>query len=126
MAKITIHTRVTIDGKPGEVVGVRRKEISRGHLEYQVKLDGDYIHSDWFDLSSLLREDGKLVKVKSTLNRLIDELRRDKKEYKKIIKGKEVIGLDNLNYEETEDYGAYKGKFEVLEMVIKRLKEIKK
>ena len=126
MAKIKINTRVTVDGKPGEVVAVRRKATSRGHLEYQIKLDGDYIHSEWFDLSSLLREDGKLVKDKSTLARLIGELRRIKKEYRRIVEDTEAMGLDKLNHEETEDYGVYKGKLEILEVVIKRLKKIKK
>jgi hypothetical protein len=125
MAKITIHTRVTLDGKPGEVVGLRKKALSGGGFEYKVKLDGEE-DSDWFDLSALLREDGKPVKVRSSVERIIVELKSDIREYKKLIEGIEETGTENLSYEETEDYGAYKGKFEILEMVIKRLKQIKK
>lgn len=125
MAKITIHTRVTLDGKPGEVVGLRKKALSGGHFEYSVRLDGED-DSNWFDLSALLREDGKPVKVKSSVERIIAELKSDRKEYEKLVEGIEKIGTENLNYEETEDYGAYKGKLEIIEMVIKRLKQIKK
>ena len=125
MAKITIHTRVTLGGKPGEVVGLRKKALFGGNFEYKVKLDGEE-DSDWFDLSALMREDGKPVKIKSSVGRIIMELKSDMKEYKKLIEGIEETGTENLNYEETEDYGAYKGKFEILEMVIKRLKQIKK
>jgi hypothetical protein len=77
-------------------------------------------------LSALLREDGKPVKVRSSVERIIVELKSDIREYKKLIEGIEETGTENLSYEETEDYGAYKGKFEILEMVIKRLKQIKK
>ena len=125
MAKITIHTRVTLDGRPGEVVGLRKKALSGGNFEYNVRLDGEE-DSDWFDLSALMREDGKPVKVKTSVERIIMELKSDVKEYKKLIEDMEKTGTENLNYEETEDYGAYKGKFEILEMVIKRLKKIKK
>lgn len=125
MAKITIHTRVTLDGKPGEVVGLRKKALSGGNFEYNVRLDGEE-DSDWFDLSALRREDGKPVKVKSSVGRIITELKSDMKEYKKLVEGYESASTDNLSYEDTEDYGVYKGKFEILEMVIKRLKQIKK
>ena len=125
MAKITIHTRVTLGGKPGEVVGLRKKALFGGNFEYSVRLDGEE-DSNWFDLSSLMREDGKPVKVKSSVGRIIMELKSDMKEYKKLIEDTEAIGTGNLSYEETEDYGVYKGKFEILETVIKRLKQIKK
>jgi len=125
MAKITIHTRVTLDGKPGEVVGLRKKALSGGGFEYKVRLDGEE-DSDWFDLSALLREDGKPVKIKTSVERIIVELKSDKKEYKKLIEGMEEVGTENLNYEETEDYGAYKGKLEIIEMMVKKLKQIKK
>jgi hypothetical protein len=125
MAKITIHTRVTLDGKPGEVVGLRKKALSGGNFEYSVRLDGED-DSNWFDLSALRREDGKPVKIKSSVERIIVELKSDMKEYRNLVKEIEEKGTENLSYEETEDYGAYKGKFEILEMVIKRLKQIKK
>jgi hypothetical protein len=60
------------------------------------------------------------------VERIIMELKSDMKEYKKLIEDTEATGTENLSYEETEDYGVYKGKFEILEMVIKRLKKIKK
>lgn len=125
MAKITIHTRIILDGKPGEVVGLRKKALSGGNFEYKIKLDGEE-DSDWFVLSALRREDGKPVKVKTSVERIIMELKSCKKEYKELIEDIEETGTENLSYEETEDYGVYKGKFEILEMVIKRLKQIKK
>lgn len=125
MAKLTIHTRVILDGKPGEVVGIRRVGIVEGPTEYEVRLDGEY-DSAWFELTALLREDGKPIAVKLTRSRLIKELKLERDGYKKLISKMEEAGTDKLNSEDTESYGVYLGKFEVLVAIIKRLKLMKK
>ena len=43
--------------------------------------------------------------------------------YKKLISEYEAKGLENLNFEDTEYYGAYLGKVEILEVVIEDLKK---
>jgi len=45
--------------------------------------------------------------------------------YQKLISEYEERGLENLDSEETEYYGAYLGKVEMLEVVIEDLKNIK-
>ena len=45
-------------------------------------------------------------------------------EYNNLVQQSESIGLDNLNYEETESYGVYVGKVEILEELIPKLEKI--
>ena len=126
MAKITIHTRVTLNGKPGSVTGLKKSGLEGQDLDYEITLDKDSIRK-WCAIDDLLREDGKKVKIKPpTLESYINELKREMKEYRSLTEKPESEGLDNLNHEESETYGVFRGKFEALEMVIKRLKKIKK
>lgn len=53
-------------------------------------------------------------------NKIIKELKEKKKELKSLINDIEDEGIENLNYEETEDYGAYKGKLELVEMLLEQ------
>jgi flagellar capping protein FliD len=43
--------------------------------------------------------------------------------YQELISEYEAKGLENLNFEDTEYYGAYLGKVEILEVVIEDLKK---
>ena len=125
MARITINTRITHKGKPGEVTGIRRNPA--GGLLYEVTLDsGGFV--DNLGIEQLTREDGKKVKTKSTkptVGKLLDVCKKNAKEYKSLKKAMEEKGLENLNTEETEEYGCYVGKYEILIVMIKGLKEIK-
>jgi len=123
MAKITIKTRIIYKGRPGEVTGIKKNPT--GGLLYGVTLDaGGFI--DNLEISQLGREDGKKVKVsKPTVSKLILLLKKNKKEYKRLKKDMEEKGLENLNIEETEEYGCYVGKYEMLTVVVGKLKEIK-
>lgn len=125
MARITISTRIIYMGNPGEVTGVRRKP--GGGLLYDVTLAGGE-HIENLEITQLTREDGKKVKVKCikpTVGKLIKFCEKNVKEFKSLKKGFEKKGLENLNLEETEEYGCYVGKYEVLIAMIKKLKEIK-
>lgn len=63
------------------------------------------------------------------MNTIVKEWKEQLTEYKKLIAEYEARGLENLNHEDTEYYGAYIGKAEVLEVIIKemelRYKEVK-
>ena len=124
MTRITINTRITYKGNPGEVTGIRRKP--EGGLLYEVTLDvGDNIGN--LEIDKLKREDGKKVKMqksKPTVGKLIKTLKKNKDEYKRLKKNMESRGLENLNMEETEEYGCYIGKYEMLTIVIGKLKDI--
>lgn len=57
------------------------------------------------------------------LSTLIKELSENKEEYDALVEDYEKKGTDNLNYEETEYYGAYLGKIEILENILIKLKK---
>jgi hypothetical protein len=59
-----------------------------------------------------------------TIKDLINENKQQLKEYRKLVSGYEKRGLENLDYEETEYYGAYLGKVELLETIIEKLEKI--
>jgi hypothetical protein len=123
MARITINTRITHKGRPGEVTGIKKNPL--GGLLYEITLDGGGF-MDSLDITQLEREDGKKVKIaKPTVGKLILLLKKNKREYKNLKKAMEERGLENLNIEETEEYGCYVGKYEMLTVVVGKLKEIK-
>jgi hypothetical protein len=45
-------------------------------------------------------------------------------EYQQLVNEAEERGIENLSYEETEEYGVYKGKSEQLEEIITDLKNL--
>ena len=57
------------------------------------------------------------------MKELIKDLKTRLVEYKQLAQQSESIGLDNLNYEETESYGVYVGKVEILEELIPKLEK---
>lgn len=59
-----------------------------------------------------------------TIADLIKQSKKDLSEYKKLVRQYEKRGLENLDYEETEYYGAYLGKVELLEIIIEKLEKI--
>lgn len=59
------------------------------------------------------------------INELVAKYKKELADYRKLVKDYEEKGLDNLDFEDTEYYGAYLGKTEVLEEVIKDLTIIK-
>ena len=59
------------------------------------------------------------------INELVSKYKKELADYRKLVKDYEEKGLDNLDFEDTEYYGAYLGKTEVLEEVIKDLTIIK-
>ena len=65
-----------------------------------------------------------MEKSKPTVGKLIKILNKNKDEYKSLKKAMLRKGLENLNMEETEEYGCYIGKYEMLAVVIGKLKEI--
>ena len=44
-------------------------------------------------------------------------------EYRTLVTELENRGIENLSFEETEDYGLYKGKMEILEEIIPELEK---
>ena len=60
------------------------------------------------------------------MKQLIKELKSQLKEYKKLVVGMQKRGLDGLSYEDTETYGVFLGKVEVLEMMIPKLEDLNK
>lgn len=60
------------------------------------------------------------------MKQLIKELKSQLKEYKKLVAGMQKRGLDSLSYEDTETYGVFLGKVEVLEMMIPKLEDLNK
>jgi hypothetical protein len=59
------------------------------------------------------------------MNELIKKYKKQLADYRKLVKQYEDRGLDNLDFEDTEYYGAYLGKTEVLEDIIKDLTILK-
>jgi hypothetical protein len=59
-----------------------------------------------------------------TIKDLINENKQQLNEYRKLVSGYEKRGLENLDYEETEYYGAYLGKVELLETIIEKLEKV--
>ena len=57
------------------------------------------------------------------MKKIIKDLKERLVEYNDLVKQSESIGLDNLNYEETESYGVYVGKVEILEELIPKLEK---
>lgn len=52
--------------------------------------------------------------------KIIRYLKKQRKELQEIIKDFEEQGIENLNYEETENYGAYLGKVEFIDDMLNR------
>jgi hypothetical protein len=59
------------------------------------------------------------------MNELIEKYKQMLKDYRKSVADFEKKGLENLDSEETEYYGAYLGKAELLEEIIKDLTILK-
>lgn len=59
--------------------------------------------------------------LRSEVEGLISELADRKLEYQTLV---DEMDIDNLDWQRTEDLGAYIGKVECLDMVIQRLKSI--
>ena len=54
------------------------------------------------------------------MKELIKELEEMKKQYESLIQPYEKRGLENLDYENTEYYGAYLGKVELCEYILSK------
>jgi hypothetical protein len=67
----------------------------------------------------------RLVKAKKTgpIGKIIKRLTADLTEYRELVDNYEKRGTENLDYDETEYYGAYLGKVELLESIIPELKK---
>ena len=50
----------------------------------------------------------------------LSDLHKFKKEYTKLIEESEKRGIENLSYEDTEYYGAYLGKVELIDFLISK------
>lgn len=59
------------------------------------------------------------------MNELIEKYKKQLADYRELVKEYEDRGLDNLDFEDTEYYGAYLGKVEILEEIIKDLTILK-
>ena len=57
------------------------------------------------------------------IENLIKRLKNELAEYRKLVANYEKRGIENLDYEETEYYGAYVGKVEILESLIPELEK---
>jgi hypothetical protein len=60
------------------------------------------------------------------MRELINDLKNRLVEYTQLVKESESKGLETLNSEETEYYGAYLGKKELLEELVPKLESIYK
>lgn len=49
---------------------------------------------------------------------IVKELKAKRKELKKLVEDIEDGGIENLGYEETEDYGYFKGKLDLIEELL--------
>ena len=58
------------------------------------------------------------------MKQLIKELKEQLKEYQQLVNEYEERGIDNLDYEDTEYYGVYVGKVEILNEVITKLENL--
>ena len=54
------------------------------------------------------------------MKELIKELEEMKKQYESLVQSYEKRGLENLDYENTEYYGAYLGKVELCEYILSK------
>jgi hypothetical protein len=59
-----------------------------------------------------------------TIRDLINENKRQLDGYRVLVSVYEEKGIENLDYEETEYYGAYFGKVELLETIIEKLGKV--
>jgi hypothetical protein len=59
-----------------------------------------------------------------TIRDLINENKRQLDGYRVLVSVYEEKGIENLDYEETEYYGAYLGKVELLETIIEKLGKV--
>jgi hypothetical protein len=58
------------------------------------------------------------------MKELIKDLENKLKEYQNLVKGMEESGIVSFDYEDSETYGVFVGKAEMLEYVIEKLKTI--
>ena len=63
--------------------------------------------------------------MKGQIDKLIKKYKKELEDYRKFVQDYEDKGLDNLDSEQIEYYGAYLGKTEVLEDIIKDLTILK-
>ena len=59
------------------------------------------------------------------MNELIEKYKKQLADYRELVKEYEDRGLENLDFEDTEYYGAYLGKVEIIEEIIKDLTILK-
>ena len=60
------------------------------------------------------------------MRELVNDLKNQLNTYTQLVEENESFGLENLNYEDTESYGVYLGKKELLEELIPKLEEFLK
>ena len=60
------------------------------------------------------------------MRELINDLKERLNTYTQLVEESESKGLESLNYEETESYGVYLGKKELLEELVPKLESIYK
>jgi len=58
------------------------------------------------------------------MQELINQLKENQIEYERLIEEKESKGIENMNFEETEDYGFYQGKLDLLVNLIPQLEAL--
>lgn len=63
--------------------------------------------------------------MKGQIDKLIKKYKKELADYRKFVEDYEKSGLENLDSEQIEYYGAYLGKTEVLEDIIKDLTILK-
>jgi|688.fasta_scaffold1871070_1 hypothetical protein len=83
----------------------------------------DTIHDEYNELLGLDIDDQFEVEVKPILPN-IDDLKIKLAEYTELCNTYERQGTENLDYEETETYGVYLGKKELLEEIMPKLEKI--
>jgi hypothetical protein len=59
------------------------------------------------------------------MNELLQQWRKDLDGYRQKIEEYQAKGIENLDYEDTEFYGAYLGKEELLTEIISKLESLK-
>lgn len=55
------------------------------------------------------------------MKKVIKSFKKQLEEYQSLVKEFEAKGIENLDYTDTEEYGVYKGKAEILEDLIPKL-----
>jgi hypothetical protein len=63
--------------------------------------------------------------MKGQIDKLIKKYKKELEDYRKFVSEYEAKGTVNFGFQETENYGAYLGKTEVLEDIIKDLTILK-